>query len=52
VNFFQAYPEKTFTRVGLGTFHSSSDELLARLFFKRSWDLLWAWCLLLFQGKD
>jgi len=52
VDFFQAHLENTFTRMGLGTFHTNSDELLARLSFERARDLLRAWCLLLFEGKD
>jgi len=52
VDFFQAHPENTFTRMGLGTFHTNSDELPARLSFERACDLLRAWCLLLIQGKD
>ena len=52
VDFFQAHPENTFTRMGLGTFNTNSDELLARLSFERACDLVRAWCLLLFQGKN
>jgi len=52
VDFFKAHPENTFIRMGLGTFHTNSDELLARLSFERACDLLRAWCLLLSQGKN